>query len=117
MSELNWLVVDETAELDPRPEARSTPVFFTDLRRDLGAFEAHAPHYPPAVERAVFFLLLAPWEDWSTMPEVDWRGFKIPWVYTVDSDLAVQPQRPPGLRCLGLRTCVCLRSVGRRGRI
>lgn len=94
-SELQWLVVEETVAIDPRPESRAVPILFTDLRRDLGAFEPHAARYPEAVERALFYLLLAPWETWSTMPEVDWRGFKIPWVYTTDTDLAVRPSRPP----------------------
>lgn len=29
------------------------------------------------------------------MAEVDWRGFRIPWVYTVDSDIFVRPNTPP----------------------
>jgi len=29
------------------------------------------------------------------MHEVDWRGFRVPWVYTVDDDLFVRPQPPP----------------------
>ncbi|HEY1926619.1 MAG TPA: hypothetical protein VGG92_04070 [Caulobacteraceae bacterium] len=95
LSDLQWLVVEERVEVDPRPEARAMPIFFTDMGRDFGAFEPYAAHYPAVVERTLFFLLLAPWEDWSTMPEVDWRGFKIPWVYSVDDDLAVRPMRPP----------------------
>jgi hypothetical protein len=34
-------------------------------------------------------------ESCSTMPEVDWRGFRVPWVYTVDSDIFVRPSSPP----------------------
>lgn len=29
------------------------------------------------------------------MVEVDWRGFRVPWVYTVDSDIFVRPNTPP----------------------
>ncbi|MCY1355729.1 hypothetical protein D9M69_421620 [compost metagenome] len=29
------------------------------------------------------------------MAEVDWRGFRVPWVYTVDSDIFVRPNAPP----------------------
>jgi hypothetical protein len=47
------------------------------------------------VEDAFFFVLLAPWEQWSTMPEVDWRGFRVSWVYTLDDDLFVRPSAPP----------------------
>lgn len=34
------------------------------------------------------------------MLEVDWRGFRLPWVYTVDDDLAVQPMAPPDTEAL-----------------
>jgi hypothetical protein len=27
--------------------------------------------------------------------EVDWRGFRVPWIYTLDDDLFVAPSRPP----------------------
>ena len=47
------------------------------------------------MEDALFFLLLAPWEDWSRIPQVDWRGFRTPWVYTTDEDLFVRPQAVP----------------------
>ncbi len=29
------------------------------------------------------------------MLEVDWRGFLVPWIYTLDEDLFVRPARPP----------------------
>ncbi|MDE0554046.1 MAG: hypothetical protein OXI24_07530 [Candidatus Poribacteria bacterium] len=95
LSQFHWLVIEEEFELDPRPEARATPFMFVDMSQDFGEIEPHLGRFPPAVESAVFFLLLAPWEDWSTMPEVDWRGFRIPWIYTVDDDLFVRPARPP----------------------
>ena len=95
LSQFHWLVVEEEIELDPRPEARAVPFMFTDMSQDFGEIEPHLGRFPPAVESAVFFLLLAPWEDWSTMPEVDWRGFRIPWIYTVDDDLFVRSARPP----------------------
>ena len=58
------------------------PVLFTDMRQDFGRIEPHKERFPFVIEDALFFLLLAPWEDWSRMPQVDWRGFRIPWVYT-----------------------------------
>lgn len=77
------------------PEARAVPFFSMDLSQDLGRIEPHKGRFPGAFEEALFFLLLAPWEGWSTMPEVDWRGFRVPWVYTVDSDIFVRPGSPP----------------------
>lgn len=94
-SEFHWLVVEETVALDTQPEARAVPVLFMDLRQDLGRIEPHKGRFPGAFEEALFFLVLAPWENWSNMLEVDWRGFRIPWVYTVDSDIFVRPSSPP----------------------
>lgn len=95
LAQFHWLIVDETVALDPRPEARASPIFFTHFGRDLGEFDPLIGRYPAAVESALFFLLLAPWEDWSTMLEVDWRGFRVPWIYTLNEDLCVRPARPP----------------------
>ncbi|MHC2313107.1 hypothetical protein ACVIHC_000153 [Bradyrhizobium diazoefficiens] len=94
-SEFHWLVVEETVALEREPEARAVPVLFMELSRDLGQIEPHKGRFPGAVEEALLFLLLAPWESWSTMAEVDWRGFRVPWVYTVDSDIFVRLNTPP----------------------
>lgn len=94
-SEFHWLVVEEEMALDKEPEARAVPVLFMDMRQDLGRIEPHKGRFPGALEDALFFFLLAPWESWSTMPEVDWRGFRVPWVYTVDNDIFVRPSSPP----------------------
>ncbi len=100
LAQLQWLVVEETVEIDPRPEVRAIPILFELMDRDLGAFDPLARRYPAAVEQALAALLLTPWEDWVTMLEVDWRGFRLPWVYTVDDDLAVQPMAPPDTEAL-----------------
>ena len=36
------------------------------------------------------------------MQEVDWRGFRLPWIYTVDDDLFVRPSPPPSADSLTL---------------
>lgn len=90
-----WLVVRETVTLEHEPERRAVPGMFFDFRKDLGQIEPHKGQFPTVVEDALFFLLLAPWEGWSTMLEVDWRGFRTPWLYTVDSDIFVRPPPPP----------------------
>ena len=112
LSQFHWLVVEEEIDLDPRPEARAVPFMFTDMSQDFGEIEPHLGRFPPAVESAVFFLLLAPWEDWSTMPEVDWRGFRIPWIYTVDDDLFVRPERSPTADSLTLEPWIVEDSSG-----
>lgn len=95
LAQFHWLVVEETVLLDPMPEKRSVPILFADLRADLGAFDPHQTRFSEAVERALFFLLLAPWEERTTMLEVDWRCFKTPWVYAVDFDLVASQPPPP----------------------
>lgn len=104
LAQLQWLVIEETVEIDPQPEARAVPVLYMRMDRDFGAFDPHARRYPAIVEQVLFCLLLAPWEDWSTMLEVDWRGFRLPWIYTVDDDLAVRPLPPPDADGLAFET-------------
>jgi len=82
LAQFRWLVVEEEIALDPRPEARASPFMYMTFDRDFGEIDPHLGRFPPAVERALFFLLLAPWERWSTLHEVDWRGFRLPWIYT-----------------------------------
>ncbi|MCP1848205.1 MULTISPECIES: hypothetical protein [unclassified Bradyrhizobium] len=94
-AQFHWLVVEETVPLEQEPEARAVPVLYMDLSQDLGRIEPHKGRFPGAVEKALFFLLLAPWESWATMKQVDWRGFRVPWIYTVDSDIFVRPNSPP----------------------
>lgn len=94
LSEFYWLVVEENLPIGVEPGARTSP-FMYDITRDYGAITAHENRFPRAVEQALFLLLLAPWEDWSEAMEVDWRGFRIPWVYSVSDDLCVRPAPPP----------------------
>ena len=94
LSEFYWLIVEEKVPISVKPGARTIPFFF-ESTRDYGAITAHQDRFPDAVEQALFLLLLAPWEDWSEAMEVDWRGFRIPWVYTVDGDLCVGLKSPP----------------------
>lgn len=95
LAQFHWLVIEEKVEVDSAPEARAMPFLFSDMRRDLGETVVHARRYPAIVETVLSFLLLAPWEEWSDMLEVNWRGFVIPWIHTVDEDLFVHPSRPP----------------------
>jgi hypothetical protein len=112
LAQFHWLVVEEEIMLDPRPEARAMPFMFMGMSRDFGEIEPLLGRFPPVVEAALFFLLLAPWEDWSTMQEVDWRGFRVPWIYTVDEDLFVRPARPPSAETLTLEPRIVKDSWG-----
>lgn len=94
LSEFYWLIVEEEVPISADPGARTNPIM-CETTRDYGAITAHEDRFPDAVEQALFLLLLAPWEDWSEAMEVDWRGFRIPWAYTVDGDLCVRLTSPP----------------------
>ena len=112
LSEFHWLVVEETVPLDQEPEARAVPFLLMNLSDDLGRIEPHKGRFPPALEGALFFLLLAPWETWSTMAEVDWRGFRVPWVYTIDSDIFVRASAPPSADTLSWEDRICTDRYG-----
>lgn len=94
-AEFHWLIVEETVPLDQEPEARAFPMPFVDLSEDFGRIEPHKGRFPAAVEEALFFLLLVPWENIVRYPDMDWRGFHVPWVHTVDADLFIRPQIVP----------------------
>jgi hypothetical protein len=115
-AEFHWLVVEEAVTLDREPEARAVPVLFMNLNKDLGEIEPHKGRFPLAFEAALFFLLLAPWETWSTMVEVDWRGFRVPWVYTADSDIFVRANALPSVDTLSWEHRILRRRLWRDGR-
>lgn len=93
-SEFHWLVVEETVEFKFKFGARVLPSLSVDFGQDFGRIEPHKGQFPSAFEDALFFLLLEKWEEWSTLSEFDWRGFRVPWVHTVDHDLFVRPYAP-----------------------
>lgn len=95
LAQVPWLVVEEETVVDVRSQARATPALFVNLDGDLGEIHPHQGRFPQAVSDALFNLLLAEWEEWACYAEVNWRGFQIPWVYTVDEDLCVRPHFPP----------------------
>lgn len=102
LAQFQWLVVEEDIAIDRWAEARAVPFLYTTISRDFGEIDPHLGRFPSAVEGALFFLLLAPWEDWARMPDIDWRGFRIPWVYTLDEDLFIRPPAPPSADSLTL---------------
>jgi hypothetical protein len=96
-----WLVVEEELPLDQGPAARASPLLFNMmLGRDFGQIEPYKGRFPPAVENALFALLLAPWEEWTSELSVNWRGFEASWVYSVVDDIFVQPLLPPSVNTL-----------------
>lgn len=95
-SQFHWLVIEEDVSVrDESGNRQFTSILDFPLDKDMGEIVPHGGRFPAAVERGLFFLLLAPWEDWSEMVEVDWRGFRVPWIYTLDDDLCAFPNSPP----------------------
>lgn len=95
LCQFHWLVVEETVSVPASAGQRALPDFSTFMERDGGAINPHESRFPSVVERVLFFLLLAPWEEWSTMNEMSWRGFEMPWVYCRTDDIFDSPSRPP----------------------
>jgi hypothetical protein len=96
-SQFNWLVVEQMIALDGRPGAHAIPLFFKEFEwgQDWGQIEPHRERFPTAVEAALFAIVLAPWEDWLDMPEIEWCDFRVPWVYRLDNDIFRSPAPPP----------------------
>lgn len=95
-SQFNWLVVSEQVPHDDiGPEGRRLPGLFMDLGQDFGRIEPYGTGLPPSVEAALFGLLTIPWERIGGLREVEWRGFGVPWVYTLDSDVFARRAPPP----------------------
>jgi hypothetical protein len=93
-SEFRWLVVEEEVPVAPEAGSRAAPFLSFNLSEDFGRIEPHKGRFPGAVEDALFFLLLAPWEEWTHPEYPDWRAFHTPWTYTFDEDLFVRPAVP-----------------------
>jgi hypothetical protein len=93
-SRLSWLVVEDTYR---EPGVRAAPWLSSpiDLNRDWGRSKPHRERFPVAVEAALFALLLVSWEDITEMPEVDWCGFRVPWVYKADDGIFGRPAQAP----------------------
>ncbi|WP_336072142.1 hypothetical protein [Nitratireductor rhodophyticola] len=95
-SQFNWLVVEEqVAHDDNGPEGRRLPGLFVNLGQDFGRIEPYHTGLPSAVEAALFGLLTIPWERIGGLREMEWRGFGVPWVYTLDSDVFARRAPPP----------------------
>lgn len=95
-SRFDWLVVEEEVTCPDAVGKRSFPWVWLDLSRDLGSIKPHPGLLPEKVERAVFTLLLLPQEDAAIYPDMNWRNFNIPWVYSVTDDPFQSPNYPKG---------------------
>lgn len=95
LSQFHWMIVEEDISVRGESGNRQFSWLDSPFGKDLGEIVPHSGRFPAAVERALFFLLLAPWEDWAQTTEVDWRGFRLPWIYIVDDDLCEFPSPPP----------------------
>lgn len=112
-SQFQWLVVREEVSILRGPEGRELYRFSFDPKEDYGRIEPHRSKYPEAVETALFWLALAPWEIWSDAPHIEWRGMQIPWLYSVDHDLFSIMKRPPSSDTLTWEDRIAYDAEGR----
>lgn len=96
LSQFSWLVVSERVQHDDvGPDGRTLPGLFINLDQDFGRIEPHKSGLPQAVEAALFAMLMIPWEEIAEYQDMEWRGFRVPWVYTVDADVFSRRVPPP----------------------
>lgn len=101
LSHVQWLVVEEEVDGPSNPGRRASAFLYQPVSEwGRPPIEPHAPRFPPAVQEALFLLLLAPWEDWTEVQPDEWRGFQLGWTQTADPDLAQRPVAPPSLDTL-----------------
>lgn len=90
----SWLVVEETKTLSSNSGSRAFPELCLDFHEDFGSIDPHEKRFPVAVEDALFALLTVPWENVTQYCQLDWRPFRIPWVYTLSDDLFTRRSVP-----------------------
>lgn len=112
-AQFHWLVVHEEIPVARGLEGRELFRLRFDPLEDYGRIEPHRGMYPEAVETALFWLALAPWEQFTDAPDIDWRGMQIPWAYTVDHDLFAAMKRPPSPDSLSWQEKVIQDEYGR----
>jgi hypothetical protein len=95
LSEFSCLTVRELVNTPNPVGKRAIPIWYSTALADYGEISPHARPWPPVVDGALFLLLLMPWEELVVYPNIDWRAFHVPWIYTANRDLFVSPEFPP----------------------
>lgn len=95
LSQFTWLCIDQIVPLNDAPGQQAMPFWYERINSDFGRIEPHSNKLSPSVEAALFFLMLAPWEEWGDMPNVDWRPFHLPWTHTSSSSIFSPKVFPP----------------------
>jgi hypothetical protein len=94
-SQFSWLLVRERGLLSRPIGSRALPFLYQRFDQAFGAIDPYRRRRPDIVERALFALVLLPWESMTEYREFEWRGFRAPWVYTVNPDPFAKPALPP----------------------
>jgi hypothetical protein len=95
LSEFQWLTTRETTPFTDGVAQRALPFLYMTFSEDYGRIEPHKGRFVPAVQDALFALLLYPWEEYVQLYDFDWRGFLTPWVYSAHDDIFVRPRKLP----------------------
>ena len=95
-----WLIAHETLPLSHPVGSRALPFLYQTLEKPFGAVKPYTRPWPHLLEQAVFLLLLLPWEKMTEHCPFEWRGFRIPWCYTINPDPFSWQSQPPPLEGL-----------------
>lgn len=94
-SKFTWLKIPEMRSLTKPVGSRAIPIFYQGWDEPFGTIEPHSRAWPNIVERALFALLLLPWEEMTEHASFEWRGFRVPWCHTINPDIFSQLSLPP----------------------
>jgi len=97
LTAFNFLIINEEYTDEHLGEARTGLFAFMNREYTFGGFLIHKQYFPKVVEDAIFYLLLAPWEEvlYESMDSIP--TFSIPWVYETTDDILHNPHFLPDI--------------------
>src|SRR5206468_4202734 len=94
-------------ERRPRALPHRTRNILRDFNLDeIGRVRQRRRRFAAALEQGLFVLTLLPWEEAGGGRFISWQPFSFPWVYSVNDDPFVTPQRAPDALSLSWETKV-----------
>jgi len=90
-----WLAIYETRDVSKPVGTRAMPIIYEDINFQFGDIIPHKGIFPELIEKALFAAILLPWEMLTDYSDLEWRGFRVPWTYSVDRDPFARPIPPP----------------------
>lgn len=104
-----WLVVRDTNVVEHASGPPSIARILASV--DSGACNPHLEKLPAPIEKTLFFMLLAPWEDWVE-ESLGWRPFLLPWMYRPARSIFEVPAVPKSAQTLSWQPCYGVAADG-----